>query len=122
MTKTAEQALQRAIKIRHGYILTLSRQQFYSERLDKILDTIDICLNVPKYTIDTMGRKQKTQRKIKLFTASNKRQAALFLRDVLYYLDGKEIPTDSDFWEDAKAKKRTYRIEVDKIYQEEAER
>lgn len=121
MTRTTQKALQNAIKKKYGYIITLSQQQFYSESLDRVLDVTDICLTVPKWTIDTKGRRNRTQRKIKLFSAGNRVQTCLFLRDVLYYLDKKEIPTNNQKWEDIKASRRTYRVEVDKIYQEEAE-
>lgn len=108
--------------MKHGYIILVQNDEFYSIPLKRTLSITNIFLSVPKVVVskDT-HRRQISYHRVKLFAATGYIQAIFFLRDVLDYLDGKEIRHDNEKWENIKADKRMYRINVDEIYAQEAE-
>lgn len=91
--------LQTAINSR-GYKLLYNKTQFYSEQQQR---------PVTQYTIrqvvdadDTATNKKHHY--IELFKTCSQIQVVFFLRDFWYEINGWEVPTDNEVWNDAKRK------------------
>lgn len=89
--------LQLGIKVNHGVILTLGRSEWYSSKMDSV---------VSDYIIRKGVRNEETGKMnyVEIFKSTSKIQQCLFLRDYLYWLDGKEIPTDNEMWNEKRKK------------------
>ena len=85
-----------------GYKLLYNKTQFYSEKQDR---------PVTQYTIrqvvsdpEAVGTNNKKTQYIELFKSCSQIQIVLFLRDFWYEINGWEVPTDNEMWNDAKQK------------------
>lgn len=89
--------LQLGIKMNHGVVLTMGRSEWYSTKMDMIIND---------YTIKRLVKDEETGRSnyVEIFKSTSKIQQVLFLRDYLYWLDGKEIPTDNLMWNEKRRK------------------
>lgn len=90
--------LQKAININFDKKILVNKNQFYSDKTDSIVEMIVIRQAV----WDTKTHKIKN---IKLFETTSDIQIVLYLRDMWYKLNGWEVPTDNDYWEEVKRKK-----------------
>lgn len=90
--------LQKAINLNFNQKLLINKTQFYSDKTDSIIEMIVIKKAV--YDED----KQKIVN-VKLFESSSDIQILLYMRDYWYKLNGWEIPTDNEYWENIKKKK-----------------
>ena len=83
--------LQLGIKVKHGVVLTLARNEWYSQKMDMIIND---------YIVKQLVKNEESGRStyVEIFKSTSKIQQCLFLRDFLYWLDGKEIPTDNEMW------------------------
>lgn len=91
------QKLQRALLSENEMVL-ITTSQFYS---------VDKCKIVTRYHIKKQIPNPEDKNKstmVELFSSCSQIQITLFLRDYLYELQGKEIPTDNEIWNRAKAK------------------
>ena len=87
--------LQTAINKR-GYKLLYNKTQFYSDKQDRPVVQYSI-----KQIVDgTDSRKHY----IELFKSCSQIQIVLFLRDFWYDINGWEVPTDNEQWNEAKKK------------------
>lgn len=95
--KTMIHKLQTAINMNGGCIL-IDKVQFFSEEQNRPISL---------YKISTPGEVMKSGRRKKdvLFMTPSQIQVVLYLRDYLYWLQGKEIPTDNEMWEKIKKEK-----------------
>ena len=82
--------LQTAINTRGGLIL-IDKAQFYSDEQQRPVSIYKICT-----------RDEGTRRKRVLFKTPSQIQVVLFLRDYWYWMNGKEIPTDNEQWNEIK--------------------
>ena len=75
----------------HGMKILYSTTQFYSEDQDR-----PVTMYILKQAVwdDEKGRNNN----IELFKSTSQIQILLFLRDLWYELNGKEIPTDNETW------------------------
>lgn len=89
--------LQLGIKANHGVILTMGRSEWYSSKMDSVVND---------YTIRKGVRNEETGKMtyVEIFKSTSKIQQCLFLRDYLYWLEGKEIPTDNEMWNEKRKK------------------
>ena len=90
--------LQRAINFNFDQKILINKTQFYSDKTDNIVEMIVI-----KQAIWD-DEKQKTVN-LELFKSPSDVQIVLYLRDMWFRLNGWEIPTDNEYWEDVKKKK-----------------
>lgn len=95
--RTMIHKLQTAINQNGGCIL-LDRVQFYSEEQDRPISLYKIS------TPGEIGNNGKRKKDV-LFTTPSQIQVVLFLRDYWYNMQGKEIPTDNEMWEQIKKEK-----------------
>lgn len=91
--------LQNAINSR-GYKLLYNKTQFYSEQQNR---------PVTQYTIKQVVEAEDTATNkkhhyIELFKTCSQIQIVLFLRDFWYDINGWEVPTDNEQWNEAKRK------------------
>ena len=92
--------LQNAIN-QKGYKILYNKTQFYSDKQDR---------PVTQYTIRQVvenndeGRTNKRHSYIELFKSCSQIQIVLFLRDFWYEINGWEVPTDNEMWNEAKQK------------------
>ena len=86
--------LQQAINA-HGGQLIYNKNQFWSDKQNR---------PVTLYSIKTTLYNEKTGRNSykELFSSTSQIQIVLFLRDYWYELNGWEIPTDNELWNNAK--------------------
>ena len=91
--------LQKAININFDKKVLVNKTQFYSDRSEKIIEMI-----VVKQAV--WDEKKHKIVNVKLFESTSDIQIVLFLRDYWYKLNGWEIPTDNEYWEDIKKKKQ----------------
>lgn len=92
--------LQNAINTHSVEKILVSQNEWYSDKMQRTITSYVIKKAlVPKDV--TKGRKKT----IELFTTTSQIQAVLFLRDYWYQLQGKEIPTDNEYWNMIKQKK-----------------
>lgn len=89
--------LQKAININFDKKILINKTQFYSEKTKSIIEMIVIRQAVWD------ENKQKIVN-VELFKSSSDIQILLFLRDMWYELNGWEVPTDNEFWENCKKK------------------
>lgn len=86
-----------------GEKLLLDKVQFFSD--DENRPVTLYIISRPEYT------KNGKRKKEKLFETASQIQIVLFLRDYWYHINGWEIPTDNEMWEEVKAKKGiTYEV------------
>lgn len=91
--------LQKAINMTFSdYQILINTTQFYSTKKEKPMT----CWHIKRATLEENGRTGS----IELFSAYNALQCVWFLRDLWYELNGWEIPTDNEYWEELKAKRR----------------
>lgn len=89
--------LQQALLMENEMVL-ITTSQFYSIDKHKIVTRYYV-----KKQIQSETDKNKSSM-VELFSSCSQIQITLFLRDYLYELQGKEIPTDNEIWNQAKAK------------------
>jgi len=89
--------LQRAINDSFNAKILINKTQFYSDKTEKAVELIVI----KKAVWDNDKQKYKN---IELFSSASDVQIVLWLRDYWYELNGWEIPTDNEQWNEAKAK------------------
>ena len=88
--------LQRALNTK-GMKILYSTSQFYSEEQDR-----PVTLYVIKRAVYDEQRGRNNN--VELFKSTSQIQIVLFLRDLWYEVNGKEIPTDNEKWNEAKVK------------------
>ena len=88
--------LQRALEF-EGELILISTSQFYS--IDK--HTLVTRYHVKKQVQNEANKNKSTQ--IELFSSCSQIQITLFLRDYLFEVQGKEVPTDNEIWNQIKA-------------------
>ena len=89
--------LQNAINDK-GYKLLYNKTQFYSEQQDRPINLYTIKQVVPP------DNPNKRNRYIELFKSTSQIQIVFFLRDFWYDINGWEVPTDNEMWNEAKQK------------------
>ena len=87
--------LQTAINNR-GYKLLYNKTQFYSDKQDRPVVQYSI-----KQVVEDIDNKKHC---IELFKSCSQIQIVLFLRDFWYDINGWEVPTDNEQWNEAKKK------------------
>ena len=87
--------LQKAINERFDAKILLNKTQYYSKDADRPLEL----LIVKKAVWDEDKGKFKN---VELFSSASDIQIVLYLRDMWYELNGWEIPTDNEDWNNAK--------------------
>lgn len=90
--------LQNAINSK-GYKLLYNKTQFYSEQQDRPVTMYTI-----KQVVDNSDPTKKKHTHIELFKSCSQIQIVLFLRDFWYEINGWEVPTDNEMWNEAKQK------------------
>lgn len=105
--------LQLGIKVKHGIVLTLGRSEWYSSKMDSVISD---------YTIKQLVINPETEKStyVEIFKSTSKIQQCLFLRDYYYWLEGIEIPTDNEMWNEKRRK--FYDNEMYKELKEKEER
>lgn len=91
--RTMIHKLQNAIN-QHGGKILYEKSQFFSEDQNRPITLYKISQS----TELTTGKHTK----IKLFETTSMIQIVLYLRDVWYLMNGKELPTDNEMWEEIK--------------------
>lgn len=89
--------LQTACNRQFGVKLLINSRQWYSDEADRAI-TQYIVFQAVK------NEYKKKDTNIELFKTYSQVQLVLFLRDYWYELNGWEIPTDNETWEEVKAK------------------
>ena len=89
--------LQQALIMENELVL-ITTSQFYSMDKHKVVTRYYVKKQVPNPTDDNKSTI------VELFNSCSQIQITLFLRDYLYEIQGKEIPTDNPIWNEAKAK------------------
>lgn len=82
--------LQTALNVK-GCRILYNTTQFYSEELQR-----PITLHCIKQS--TLNKESGRKVNVELFKSSSMIQVVLFLRDLLFKIEGKEIPTDNEVW------------------------
>lgn len=91
--------LQNAINSK-GHKLLYNKTQFYSEQQDRPVTMYSI-----KQVVEGTDKKGKPKNHyIELFQTCSQIQVVLFLRDYWYDINGWEVPTDNEQWNEAKQK------------------
>lgn len=90
--------LQKAINVNFDQKILINKTQFYSDKADSIIELIVIKKAV-------WDEKKQRVKNVELFSSPSDVQIVLYLRDLWYKLNGWEIPTDNEYWEDVKQKK-----------------
>ena len=104
--KTARK-LQTACKKLFGVKLLLDQRQWYHKDKDTAITV---------YTLYRVVDADDTKRsKIKLFQTYSQIQLVLFLRDFWYELNGWEVPTDNEVWEEIKRRYGEKEEPTDKV-------
>lgn len=91
--------LQNAINSK-GYKLLYNKIQFYSEQQNRPVTQYTIKQVVDADDLAT----NKKHNYIELFKTCSQIQVVLFLRDFWYEINGWEVPTDNEVWNEAKRK------------------
>ena len=91
--------LQNAINGTGKHHITVNKTQYYVEKDNKIAEV----LIVKEATVDQNGRTKYKE----LFSSGSDVAITLFLRDMWYELNGWEVPTDNEYWEEIKRKYKT---------------
>lgn len=81
-----------------GYKLLYTTTQFYSDDQDRPVTQYHIKQSI--YDPEK-GRNRNEE----LFNSTSQIQIVLFLRDFWYNINGKELPTDNEMWNDIKKKR-----------------
>ena len=92
--------LQTAINSK-GYKLLYNTSQFYSDKQNRPVTQYVIRQVVSD---DTGTTPIKRNRHIELFKSCSQIQVVLFLRDFWFEINGWEVPTDNETWNEVKAK------------------
>ena len=82
--------LQKALNLK-GMRIMYSTSQFYSEQQDRPVTIY----HIKQAVYDSDKQKFVNQ---ELFNSTSKIQIVLFLRDLWYTINGKELPTDNEKW------------------------
>lgn len=90
--------LQKAINITFDRKILVNKTQFYSNTSDNIIEMIVIKQAV-------WDEEKRKIINVKLFESTSDVQIVLYLRDLWYRLNGWEIPTDNEMWNEIKKKK-----------------
>lgn len=93
--------LQNAINDK-GYKLLYSTSQFYSEQQERPVTQYIIKQVVDNPEVTGTNNKRKSY--IELYKSTSQIQIVLFLRDFWYEINGWEVPTDNEQWNEAKQK------------------
>lgn len=93
-TKTIRK-LQQALEFEGEWIL-IATSQFYSIDKHKFITRYHV-----KKQVQEDGKNKSTQ--LELFSSCSQIQVTLFLRDYLFEVQGKEVPTDNEVWNQIKA-------------------
>ena len=94
--------LQNAINNK-GYRILYNKTQWYSDKQDRPVTMYTIKQVVDSQDEVVNGRKKKNTT-IELFKSCSQIQVVLFLRDFWYEINGWEVPTDNEMWNEAKQK------------------
>lgn len=97
--------LQTAINSK-GYKLLYNTSQFYSDKQNRPVTQYVIRQVVPDDS-------KKRNRHIELFKSCSQIQVVLFLRDFWFEINGWEVPTDNEMWNEAKQKYQSGKEEND---------
>lgn len=92
--------LQSAINAYSDDKILVSQSEWYSDKRNCPVTSYVIKKSLPPDNIQR-GRKKT----IELFSTTSQIQAVLYLRDYWYALQGIEIPTDNEYWNNIKASK-----------------
>ena len=88
--------LQRALEF-EGELILISTSQFYSLDKQKFVTRYHV-----KKQVQSEDNKYKSTQ-VELFSSCSQIQITLFLRDYLFEVQGKEVPTDNELWNKIKA-------------------
>ncbi len=88
--------LQRAINDKFGAKILINKTQYYSQDADRPLELLVI-----KQAI--WDEDKKRFKNVELFSSASDVQIVLWLRDYWYELNGWQVPTDNEEWNQAKA-------------------
>ena len=88
--------LQKALEF-EGELILVSTSQFYSVDKHKFVTRYHVKKQIPS----DENKNRSTQ--IELFSSCSQIQITLFLRDYYYEVNGWEVPTDNEVWNEAKA-------------------
>lgn len=88
--------LQSAIN-RMGYKILYSTSQFYSDKQDRPVTVYQIKQAV-------WDEEKQKNRAIELFKSTSQIQILLYLRDMWFEINGWELPTDNEVWNDIRKK------------------
>ena len=89
--------LQRAINEKFDAKILLNKTQFYSTQAEKPVELLVIRKAI-------WNEEKQKFKNIELFSSPSDVQIVLWLRDYWYELNGWEVPTDNEAWNEAKAK------------------
>ena len=89
--------LQQAINQKYNQKILYQTKQFYSDQDDRPVTKYCIKKAVPD---ESTGK----NRNIDLFSSYSQIQIVLYLRDMWYTLNGWEVPTDNQMWNEIKEK------------------
>jgi len=88
--------LQTAINMM-GYKILYSTSQFYSVQQDR-----PVTIYAIKQAV--WDEEKQKVRSVEMFKSTSQLQIVLFLRDFWYEINGWEVPTDNEMWNEAKEK------------------
>ncbi len=89
--------LQRAINENFGQKILVNKTQFYSKEADRVMELLVIKKAVYNEETDKF-------KNVEVFCSPSDVQIVLWLRDYWYELNGWEVPTDNEKWNEAKKK------------------
>ena len=92
--------LQNAINQRSGVKLLINTQQWYSSDKGRTVT----CYVIKQSMEEASAGKKKRKKSIELFKTYSQVQMVLWLRDYWYTINGWEVPTDNETWEEVKQK------------------
>ena len=92
--RTMIHKLQNAINQRGGRVL-YEKTQFFSDEQNRPVTIYRVSQALPGFKF----------KKEKLFESTSMIQIVLYLRDLWYTMNGQELPTDNEMWEDVKKTK-----------------
>ena len=94
---TTARKLQTAINQQPGAKIVLNTTQWYSDEAGRAITRY-----IVKQSTTGKGDTQRWRQNVELFSTYSQVQLVLFLRDYLYELNGWDVPTDNEIWEEVK--------------------
>ncbi len=89
---TTAKTLQKALEYGYGEHILITKEQFYSRTQERVVNMYVISKAIPDE--ENSSRSQSIQ----LFRTARQVDLVLFLRDYLFEVQGKEVPTDNEDW------------------------